>query len=92
LLDVEQLASRLNERFQILTRGTRTAPRRQHTLRALVDWSYELLSSSERAVLRRLAVFSGVWTLDAADAVCSDEAEWAGAPFHAKTLSFCSHS
>jgi non-specific serine/threonine protein kinase len=71
LLDVDQITTRLNSRFQFLTRGTRTAPRRHQTLRALMDWSYELLSPGERAVLRRLAVFAGTWTLEAAEAVCS---------------------
>src|SRR5262249_10271937 len=58
-LSVEQLAARLDDRFRLLTGGARTAPRRQQTLRAAVDWSYDLLAADERALLRRLAVFAG---------------------------------
>ncbi len=73
-LSVEEIASRLDERFRILTGGSRTALPRQQTMRALIDWSHDLLSDREQAVFRRLAVFAGGWTLDAANAVCSDEA------------------
>jgi predicted ATPase/class 3 adenylate cyclase len=69
-LSIESIAVRLNDRFRLLTGGTRTALPRQQTLRALIDWSYDLLDDRERAVLRRLAVFAGGWTLEAADAVC----------------------
>jgi predicted ATPase/class 3 adenylate cyclase/DNA-binding SARP family transcriptional activator len=72
LLPVEQIAARLDDRFRLLTGGSRTALPRQQTLRALVDWSYDLLSEEERALLRRLSVFSGGWTLDAAEGVCAD--------------------
>jgi predicted ATPase/class 3 adenylate cyclase len=72
VLSVEQLASRLDDRFRLLTGGSRTALPRQQTLRALIDWSYDLLSEAERALLRRLSVFAGGWTLEAAEAVCSD--------------------
>jgi predicted ATPase len=68
-LTVEQLAARLDDRFRLLTGGARTALRRQQTLRATVDWSYDLLAADERALLRRLSVFAGGWTLDAAEAV-----------------------
>jgi non-specific serine/threonine protein kinase len=71
-LSVEQIAARLGDRFRLLTGGSRTALRRQQTLRAAVDWSYELLSGSERKMLRRLAVFSGGWSLEAAEDVCGD--------------------
>jgi predicted ATPase/DNA-binding CsgD family transcriptional regulator len=71
-LSVEQIASRLSDRFQLLDSGDRTAPPRQRTLRATVDWSYELLSGDEQMLLRRLAVFAG-WNLDMAEQVCSDE-------------------
>ena len=72
-LSVEQIAARLDDRFRLLTGGTRTALPRQQTLRALIDWSYDLLSENERTLLRRLAVFSGGWVLEAAEQVCSDE-------------------
>jgi predicted ATPase/DNA-binding CsgD family transcriptional regulator/Tfp pilus assembly protein PilF len=72
-LSVEQIASRLRDRFQLLDSGDRTAPPRQQTLRAAVDWSYELLDGTEQTLLRRLAVFSG-WNLDMAEQVCSDDA------------------
>jgi predicted ATPase/DNA-binding CsgD family transcriptional regulator/Tfp pilus assembly protein PilF len=72
-LSVEQIAGRLRDRFQLLNSGDRTAPLRQQTLRATVDWSYELLDEAEQMLLRRLAVFSG-WNLDMAEQVCSDEA------------------
>jgi predicted ATPase/DNA-binding CsgD family transcriptional regulator/Tfp pilus assembly protein PilF len=72
-LSVEQIADRLSDRFQLLNSGDRTAPLRQQTLRATVDWSYELLNEQEQILLRRLAVFSG-WNLDMAEQVCSDEA------------------
>src|SRR4051794_9763845 len=68
-LSVEKLAERLNDRLHLLTGGHRTALPRQQTLRALIDWSYDLLTDSERALLRRLAVFAGGWTLEGAEAV-----------------------
>jgi predicted ATPase/DNA-binding NarL/FixJ family response regulator len=71
-LSVEQVASRLSDRFALLASGDRTAPPRQQTLRAAVDWSYELLTEPEQALLRRLAVFSG-WNLEMAEQVCADE-------------------
>jgi len=70
-LSVEDLARRLGDRFRLLTGGRRTALPRQRTLRALVDWSYELLARDERAVLEQLAVFSGGFSLDAAERVCA---------------------
>jgi predicted ATPase/class 3 adenylate cyclase len=66
---VQKIAARLDDRFRLLTRGDRTALPRQQTLRALIDWSYELLTEDERAVFRRLAVFAGGFTLEAAEAV-----------------------
>jgi predicted ATPase/class 3 adenylate cyclase len=68
-LAVEQIVERLDDRFRLLTGGSRTALPRQQTLRALIDWSYELLTEAERALLRRLSVFAGGWTLAAAEAV-----------------------
>jgi len=76
-LSVEQIADRLRGRFQLLDSGDRTAPLRQQTLRATVDWSYELLDEPEQVLLRRLAVFSG-WNLDMAELVCSDPVSLAG--------------
>jgi predicted ATPase/DNA-binding NarL/FixJ family response regulator len=71
-LSVDQVAGRLSDRFQLLASGDRTAPVRQQTLRAAVDWSYELLTEPEQALLRRLSVFSG-WNLEMAEQVCVDE-------------------
>ena len=68
-LGVQELASRLDDRFSLLTEGLRTALRRHQTLRATLDWSYELLSESERVVLRHLSIFAGGFTLAAASAV-----------------------
>ncbi|MBI3737799.1 MAG: adenylate/guanylate cyclase domain-containing protein, partial [Chloroflexi bacterium] len=71
VFSAEQIASRLDDRFRLLTGGSRTALPRQQTLRALIDWSYDMLSDDERALLRRLSVFAGGWTFDAAEAICS---------------------
>jgi predicted ATPase/class 3 adenylate cyclase len=68
----EQIAKRLDNRFKLLTGGSRTALPRQQTLRALIDWSYELLSEDERALLRRLSVFAGGWTFEAAETICNN--------------------
>jgi predicted ATPase/class 3 adenylate cyclase len=70
-LSVGQIAARLDESFSLLTGGARTALPRQQTLRGTLDWSYDLLSRDERVLLRRLSVFAGGWTLEAAEAVCS---------------------
>ncbi|WP_350277610.1 BTAD domain-containing putative transcriptional regulator [Kribbella sp. HUAS MG21] len=70
-MSLEQLANRLDDRFRLLTGGSRTALPRHRTLRAVVDWSWELLSDAERAVLRRLAVFAGGASLEAAEQVCA---------------------
>jgi predicted ATPase/class 3 adenylate cyclase len=72
-LPVEQIASRLNDRFRLLTGGSRTALARHQTLRATIDWSYDLLTEPERAVLRRLSAFAGGATLEAAEAVCAGD-------------------
>lgn len=71
VLTLEQIAARLDNQFKLLTGGSRTAVPRQQTLRALVDWSHDLLSDTEQALFRRLAVFAGGWTLEAAEGVCS---------------------
>jgi predicted ATPase/DNA-binding SARP family transcriptional activator len=71
LLSPEQIAVRLNESFNLLTGGSRTTMPRHQTLRASIDWSWKLLSQPEQITLRRLSVFAGGWTLDAAEAVCA---------------------
>ncbi|MSP12304.1 MAG: adenylate/guanylate cyclase domain-containing protein [Chloroflexi bacterium] len=71
-MSVEQIANRLDDRFRLLTGGSRTALPRQQTLAALIDWSYNLLSEEERILFRRLSVFAGGWTLEAAEVVCAD--------------------
>jgi predicted ATPase len=68
-LSVVQIEARLSDRFRLLTGGDRTALPRQQTLRALIDWSFDLLTEPERALFRRLAVFSGSFTLEAAEAI-----------------------
>ncbi|CAG0935534.1 Putative HTH-type transcriptional regulator [Thermoflexales bacterium] len=73
VLGVDQIAARLTNAFRLLTGGSRTALPRQQTLRAMMDWSYNLLSEAERTMLRRLAVFAGGWTLEAAEAIGADE-------------------
>ena len=72
MLPVDQIAARLDDRFHLLTSGSRTALLRHQTLRATIDWSYDLLGEDERCVLYRLSVFAGGWTLEAAEAVCAD--------------------
>ncbi len=69
LLPVEKIRELLDDRFRLLTQGSRGAPPHQATLRTLLDWSYDRLDAREQAVFRRLAVFRGVWTLDAVEAV-----------------------
>jgi predicted ATPase/class 3 adenylate cyclase len=71
VLAVEQIAARLDDRFRLLTGGSRTALPRHQTLRAAIDWSYDLLSQKERTLLHRVSVFAGGWTLEAAEAVCA---------------------
>jgi non-specific serine/threonine protein kinase len=73
VLSPEQIADRLGDRFRLLTSGGRTVLPRYRTLRALIDWSHELLDASEQILLRRLAVFAGGWTLEAAEAVCAGD-------------------
>ena len=72
-LTVATVAERLHDRFRLLTRGARTAPPRQRTLRAVVDWSYELLFEDERRLFARLSVFVGGCELTAVEAVCADD-------------------
>src|SRR5262249_39126328 len=77
-MPVEQILARLYDRFRLLKEGSRTALPRQQTLLATMDWSYALLNAPEKALLCRLSVFAGGWTLQAAEAVCSGEKmeEW----------------
>ena len=72
MLSPDQIAARLDDRFRLLTGGSRTALPRQQTLRAMIDWSYSLLSEQEKILFRRLAVFVGGWTLEAAEMVCGE--------------------
>ena len=71
MLSVDQISARLDDRFRLLTGGARTTLPRQQTLRSLIDWSYDILSESERLLLSRLSVFAGGWTLEAAEQVCA---------------------
>ena len=74
VLSLDQIHARLHDRFRLLTGGSRTAVARQRTLEATVDWSYGLLSGAERRLLRRLSVFAGGWTMEAAEDVTSEDA------------------
>ena len=76
-LSLHHLAARLDDRFNLLTSGSRTALQRHQTLRALITWSYDLLNDQERTLLRRLSVFTGGWTAEAAEAVCATPKEHA---------------
>ena len=70
-IPVDRIRVMLTECFRVLSQGDRTAPTRQQTLRASIDWSYDLLSLNERMLLRRIAVFSGGWNVEAAEAICA---------------------
>ncbi len=72
-LTVEEINARLGHRFRLLTGGSRVALPRQQTLRALIDWSYDLLTEQEKIVLLRTCVFAGGWTVPAAEAVCTGD-------------------
>jgi predicted ATPase/class 3 adenylate cyclase len=74
VLSPKQLAQKLDERFRVLTGGDRSALPRQQTMRALVDWSYDLLSDDERTLFRKLSIFAGGFTLESASTICSDGA------------------
>lgn len=69
-LSMAQIAARLDDRFHLLTGGSRASLPRQRTLQAAVDWSFDLLTDQERALFRRVSVFAGNWSLEAAEAVC----------------------
>jgi predicted ATPase/DNA-binding CsgD family transcriptional regulator len=85
MLRVEQIAQRLDDVFQLLTEGSRTALPRHRTLQATIDWSYNLLSDSEQSLLRRLSVFAGGWTLEAAESVCAEQGAEPGEMLDAMT-------
>jgi predicted ATPase/class 3 adenylate cyclase len=72
MMSADEIAKRLDDRFELLTGGSRIAPPRHQTLRATIDWSHDLLTGPERILFRRLAVFAGGFTLEAAEAVCSE--------------------
>ena len=72
-MSVEEVNQRLNQRFALLRGGARTVPLRQQTLRAAIDWSYDLLSAAEKALFCAVSVFGGGWTLEAAERVCPGE-------------------
>ena len=74
IMDVEEIASQLDDRFRLLTGGDRTALPRLQAMRTSIDWSYQRLPDAEKKLLGRLSVFAGGWTLAAAKAVCADEA------------------
>jgi predicted ATPase/class 3 adenylate cyclase len=78
VLSMNQLEQRLDERLKLLIGGSRTALPRQQTLRATIEWSYNLLSPAEQSLLRRLAIFRGGWTLEATEAICIGQrfSEW----------------
>ncbi len=78
MMSLEEIASHLNDRFHLLTGGARTALPRHQTLQAMIDWSHDLLSDPERILLRRLSVFAGGWSLEAAESICQGEGIDAG--------------
>jgi predicted ATPase len=80
-LPVRELAARLDDALRLLTGGARTAPTRQQTLRAALDWSHALLAPAERDFFRALAVFAGTWTLAASEAVCAGHDGDDGPPY-----------
>ncbi len=73
ILPLEKICEKLDDRFRLLTGGKRTALPRQQTLKAMIDWSYDLLTEKEKILFSRLSVFTGGWTLDAAEEICRDE-------------------
>jgi predicted ATPase/DNA-binding CsgD family transcriptional regulator len=76
ILSPEEILTRLDHRFSLLTEGQRAAPTRHRTLRGAIDWSYSLLDDDERALLRRLSVFAGTFSLAAVVGICSTPDEW----------------
>ena len=86
VLSAAEIAQGLGDRFRLLTGGRRTALPRQQTLQALIDWSWNLLSETDQRLLRRLSVFAGGWTLEAAAAITGDQDDPAAAPAGASRL------
>jgi predicted ATPase/class 3 adenylate cyclase len=86
VLSAAEIAAGLDDRFRLLSGGRRTAVPRQRTLQGLIDWSWDLLDETDRRLLRRLAVFAGGWTLDAAAAVTGDQDDPARPPVGASRL------
>jgi predicted ATPase/DNA-binding CsgD family transcriptional regulator len=74
ILTPQQILDRLDRRFAVVSRGTRTAPERQQTLRACVNWSFDLCSEQERLLWARLSVFAGGFDLEAVEGICADDA------------------
>lgn len=72
VMPLEEISSRLSDRFRLLTGGSRSAMPRQQTLEALIDWSYDLLTEKEKILLRRLSIFMGGWILEEAEIICSN--------------------
>ena len=72
-LSIDQITAKLDDRFRLLTGGRRTAPKRQQTLKALIDWSYDLLSPAEQSVFRRMGIYVGSASLESIEAVCVSE-------------------
>lgn len=75
MLDVEQISRRLDDRFHLLTGGSRTALPRHQTLRAAIDWSYNMLPEPEKVLFRSLSVFAGGWDLEDVEQVCAEQGE-----------------
>ncbi|MBS1519214.1 MAG: tetratricopeptide repeat protein [Bacteroidetes bacterium] len=73
IMSPKMICDKLGDRFRLLTGGNRTALPRQQTLRAMIDWSYDLLSDNEKLLFQRLSVFSGGWTFESAEEICEDE-------------------
>jgi predicted ATPase len=73
VLSPQQILDRLSDRFALLSQGSRAGPARQRTLRACIDWSFELCGKPERTLWRRLSVFVGGFELDAVEGICADE-------------------
>lgn len=82
MMSLEELDSRLDDRFAVLTGGSRTALPRHRTLRSLLDWSHALLSEPEQIAMRRLSVFAGGWTLEGAERVCDGHGIASGDVLH----------
>jgi predicted ATPase len=92
LLAPEQILERLDDRLRLLVGGSRTAPSRHQTLRAMADWSYAHLDEPERVLLRRLSVFTGGWTLESAEVVCALRRAPGKTPLEASSAAIPDHA